>query len=60
MAKRRVCNGRTKHMQVREIWLDELKEKSIIKVKWISGDDNETDIQTKNVAGPLFEKLTKA
>ena len=60
MAKRRACNGRTKHMQVREMWLSELNEKGIIKVKWTSGDNNETDMQTKNLAGPLFEKDTKA
>ena len=60
MAKRRACNGRTKHMQIREMWLSELSEKGIIQVKWISGDDNETDMQTKNLAGPLFEKHTKA
>ena len=44
MAKGRVCNGRTKRMQVKEIWLNELSEKNIIKVKQISGDDNETDM----------------
>ena len=33
MTKRRACNGRTKHMQVREMWLSELNEKGIIKVK---------------------------
>ena len=60
MAKRRACNGRTNHMQVKEMWLSELSEKGIIKVKWISGDDNETDMQTKNLAGLLFEKHTNA
>ena len=51
--------GRTKHMQVREMWLSELNEQGIIKVKWISGDDNETDIQTKNLVEPLFQKSHK-
>ena len=46
-------------MQVREMWLSELNEQGIIKVKWISGDDNETDIQTKNLVEPLFQKSHK-
>ena len=44
MAKGRACNERTKYMQVREMRLSELTEKGIIKVKWISGDNNETDM----------------
>ena len=48
--------GKTKHMEIRMLWLSELQEKGILDVKWIRGDDNETDIQTKNVSGPLFNK----
>ena len=40
--------GRTKHMEIRLLWMRELKGKGILDVQWISGDDNETDIQTKN------------
>ena len=37
-----------------------IAKKSIIKVKWISGDENETGMQTKNLAGQFFQKQTKA
>ena len=40
--------GRTKHMQVRNYWLRELKEKGLIKVKWIPGKTNVADMLTKN------------
>ena len=59
MAKRRACNEKTEHMQVREMWLSELNEKGIIKLKWISDDNTETNIQSKYLAGPLCEKHTK-
>ena len=36
-------------MEIRMLWLSELQEKGILDVKWIRGDDNETDIQTKNI-----------
>ena len=49
-------NGRTKHIEYRYLWLRNLQEEKIIDVQWVKGDENETDIQTKNVAGPLFKK----
>ena len=56
MAQNCSSGGRTKHMEIRMLWLSELQEKGILDVKWIRGDDNEADIQTKNVSGPLFNK----
>jgi hypothetical protein len=41
--------GGTKHMDVRIMFLRELKEQDIIRVEWISTKDNEADIFTKNV-----------
>ena len=52
--------GRTKHMEIRLLWKRELKEKGVLDVQWISGDNNETDIQTKNTSGPVFNKHSKA
>ena len=43
-------------MQIRELWFSELQQKGIIKVVWVSGYENETNIQTTNLAGQLFEK----
>jgi hypothetical protein len=33
-----------------------LKEENVIIAKWISGDNNSSDLFTKNLGGPLFEK----
>ena len=41
--------GGTKHMDVRIMYLRELKEKKILKVVWQPTSENEADIFTKNV-----------
>jgi hypothetical protein len=33
-----------------------LKEQNLVRTIWIPGDTNSTDMYTKNLAGPLFEK----
>ena len=48
--------GRTRHIEVKQYFLRELKEAGIIVTKWRSGDDMTSDLFTKNLAGPLFEK----
>ena len=48
--------GRTKHMQVRHLWLRELKEKGMIKVVWVAGKDNVADMFTKNLPAADFKK----
>jgi hypothetical protein len=50
-----VC-GRTRHVEVKEIFLRELKESNVIDTNWIPGEDMTSDIYTYNLAGPLFEK----
>ena len=50
--------GRTRHVDVRQHFLRELKEQGLIKVEWISTEENESDLFTKNLAGPAFEKHT--
>jgi hypothetical protein len=37
-------------------FLRELKEEGLIVTDWISGDSNPSDLFTKNLAGPAFEK----
>jgi hypothetical protein len=51
--------GRTRHIDVRSCFLRELKEAGIIKVVWIAGSENDSDLHTKNLDGPLFEKFTQ-
>ena len=48
--------GRTRHVDVRNHFLRELKDEGLIVVKWISGEENEADIFTKNTAAPVFER----
>jgi hypothetical protein len=48
--------GRTRHVEVRQYFLRDLKEDGIIWSKWIPGDSNSSDLFTKNLGGPLFEK----
>ena len=49
-------SGNTKHMEVRIMFLRELKENGTLQVKWIPTDENEADIFTKNVESKLFQK----
>ena len=51
--------GRTWHMEVRQYFSRDLKDEGIIITKWISGDDMSSDLFTKNLHGPLFQKHAK-
>jgi hypothetical protein len=51
--------GRTRHVNVREWFLRDLKEEGTVFVEWISGDENSADLFTKNLQGPLFEYHAK-
>jgi hypothetical protein len=48
--------GRTRHMDTKAMWIRELKDNGILKIIWTPGELNESDILSKNVEGPLFEK----
>eukprot|EP00957_Ditylum_brightwellii_P205908 15345960-Ditylum_brightwellii.AAC.1 len=48
--------GRTRHIEVKQYFLRELREAGIVECRWKSGDDMCADIFTKNCPGPLFEK----
>ena len=55
-----ICNswtvgGRTRHIEVKQYFLRELKEAGLVKVIWRKGDEMAADLFTKNLAGPLFE-----
>ena len=57
MANNWSIGGRTRHIEVREYFLQELKEQNIILTKWISSQENEADTLTKNL--PKKEFLAK-
>ena len=48
--------GRTRHVDVRNHFLRELKDMGIIEVRHVPGDDNDADIFTKNVTRAVFDK----
>lgn len=48
--------GRTRHIATKAMFLRELKEAGIIKIEYMRGTDMATDIFTKNLPGPLFNK----
>ena len=48
--------GRTKHMDIRYMWLRELKEKNLIRVNWLSGKENSADLFTKNLPAEDFKR----
>jgi hypothetical protein len=49
-------NGRTRHVEVKQFFLRELKEAGLIICEWCSGTEMSSDIFTKNSTGVLFEK----
>ena len=53
------CTGGTKHMDVRIMWMRELKEDKVLEVVWQPTAENEADIFTKNTDGATFVKHMK-
>ena len=52
-------SGRTRHIQVRQYFLRQLKETNQIIVRWTSGSEMPADLFTKNLPISLFEKYSK-
>ena len=48
--------GRTRHVDVRNYFLRELREEGLIRVSHIPGDENDADIFTKNTETRVFER----
>ena len=51
-----LVSGRTRHIDVKKNYLRELKENGVIELRWSSGEENSSDLFTKNLGGPAFEK----
>jgi hypothetical protein len=51
--------GQTRHVDVRQCFLRELKESKIMDIRWIQGSENDADVLTKNLDGPAFKKCIK-
>ena len=50
------AGGRTRHVDVQQNFLRELKEDGILIVKWIPGPTNNADLYAKNLTASDFEK----
>ena len=50
------CGGRTRHTEVKQHFIHDLKEEGLTRIEWLPSDMNTSDMFTKNLAGPLFEK----
>ena len=48
--------GRTRHVEVKQHFLRDLKEQGLIRVEWLPTDENESDLFTKNLGVPEFNK----
>ena len=47
--------GRTRHIEVKQYFLREMKEEGLIETVWKAGTKQRSDLFTKNLARPLFE-----
>ena len=52
-------SGRTRHIEVRQYFLRQLKETNQILVRWTRGSEMIADLFTKNLPTALFEKYSK-
>ena len=51
-----IVGGRTRHSETLKLFLRKMKEQEFSQVVWISGDENEINLFTKNLPGSFFEK----
>ncbi len=51
--------GQTRHADVQQCFLWELKETKIMDIRWIKGSENDADVFTNYLDGPAFEKCIK-
>jgi hypothetical protein len=49
--------GRTRHIGTKIEFLRGYKENGVLEVVWIPGSENEADLFTKNLGGPLFRRF---
>ena len=56
LANNWVLGNRTKHIEVRHHFVREYQENGIVKIIFIAGLENDADLFTKNLQGPLYTK----
>ena len=48
--------GRTRHVDVRNHFLRELKDRGQLLIRYVPGDENDADIFTKNMMAAIFDR----
>ena len=56
LANNWITGGKNHHVDMQLYFLCDLKEMNLVRTIWQSGDDNSSDLFTKNLAGPAFCK----
>jgi hypothetical protein len=51
--------GRLRHIEVKQCFLQELKEQGLIEVNWLASEDNTSDMMTKHLGGQTFMHHTQ-
>ena len=49
-------SGRTRHIEVKQYFIRDLKDEGLLEVEWIPTEEMTADIFTKNLPTPLFQK----
>ena len=52
--------GRARHIEVKQYYLIDLKELGILEAIWMSGKEMLSNIFTKNLLGPVFNKMYRS
>jgi hypothetical protein len=56
MSQNQVGSSRTRHMDTRYHYVNELQDNGLIKVKFVRSEDNVADVATKNVSGDVMDR----
>ena len=59
LANNWLVGGRTRHVDIKQNFLRELKANGFLRVEWMSGTDLTPDMHTKNVPKILFDNYSK-
>ena len=56
MSQNQVGSSRTRHMDTRYYYVNEMQDGGMIKVKFVRSEDNVADVATKNVTGEIQDR----
>ena len=56
MSQNQVSSSRTRHMDTRYHYVNDIQDDGVIKVKFVRSEDNVSDIATKNVSSEIMRR----